>query len=177
MNSKLMTLRPRLLSFLFVFLLCRPAAFCGEQPPGSASRGTSDAEARQKQAQAELVKLEGNVNDAERNHDIRSLQQTFADDMIYVAYNGVQLSKQKLLDGLGQLKISGYSMKNFSVKPLGPNSMLLTYDLEVKGSILGSDLPPRSRATSIWENRGDHWMLIYHSETPQKHSLLTKLFF
>ncbi|HEY6273666.1 MAG TPA: nuclear transport factor 2 family protein [Terriglobales bacterium] len=129
------------------------------------------------QRQAELIKLEVLLNDAERNHDIGSLQQTFADDLIYVAYNGVQLTKQKLLDGLGQLKISSYTMQNFSLKQLGPNNALLTYDLEVKGSILGSDLPPKSRATSIWENRGDHWLLVYHAETPQRHSLLTKLFF
>lgn len=136
-----------------------------------------DADSRLKQRQAELVKLEVALNDAEQRHDMKSLQQTFADDLIYVAYTGFQLSKQKLLDGMGQVKISGYTMKNFSLKQMGPNNVLLTYDLEVKGSIWGSDLPPKSRATSIWENRGDHWQLIYHSETPQKHSLLTKLFF
>lgn len=121
--------------------------------------------------------MEGVLATAEQNHDTACLQQTFADDLIYVAYNGVQLSKQRLLEGLSQLKISGYSMKNFSLKQLGPNNVLLTYDLEVKGSIMGSDLPPKSHATSIWESRGDRWQLIYHAETPQKHSLLSRLFF
>ena len=169
------TLRPRFL--LFAFILCVFVTVWGEQPPGSAAPPNIDSDAHMKQRQAELMKLEGVINDAERNHDLRCLQQNFADDMIYVAYNGVQLSKQRLLDGLGQLKISGYNMKNFSIKPLGPNNALLTYDLEVKGSILGSELPPHSRATSIWENRGDRWFLVYHAETPQKHSLLTRLFF
>jgi hypothetical protein len=175
MNSKLPTLRPRLLSILF--LLCLPSAFWGAQPPGADPSVTADAEARQRQRQAELVRLEGVLNDAERNHDVKCLQQTFADDLIYVAYTGVQLSKQRLIDGLGQVKISGYSMKNFSLKQLGPNNALLTYDLEVKGSFMGSDLPSKSHATSIWENRGDRWLLVYHAEIPQKHSLLTKLFF
>lgn len=174
MTLKLMTLRSGLL--LLCLILSLPL-FGGEQPPAAGSRTGTDADARQKQRQAELVKLESDLNDAEQHHDIKNLQQSFADDLIYVAYTGVQLSKQKLLDGLGQVKISGYSMKNFSLMPLGQNSVLLTYDLEVKGTIWGSDLPPKSRATSIWENRGDRWFLIYHSETPQKHSLLTKLFF
>lgn len=121
--------------------------------------------------------MEGALATAEQNHDTACLQQTFADDLIYVAYNGFQLSKQKLLEGLSQLKISGYNMKNFSVKQLGPNNVLLTYDLEVKGSIMGTDLPPKSHATSIWESRGDRWQLVYHAETPQKHSLLSRLFF
>ena len=164
------TLRPRLLTLLF--LACLPTAFWG----GTSSE-TSDAEARAKQKQVDLVKMEGTLADAEQNHDAACLRQTFADDLIYVAYNGVQLSKRKLLGGLSQLKISAYSMKNFSLKQLGPNNVLLTYDLEVKGSIMGSDLPPRSHATSIWENRGDRWQLVYHAETPQKHSLVNKLLF
>ena len=167
-----MTLRPRTLVFL-LFLCLPPILWAGS----NAAPETADADSRLKQRQTELVKLEGVLNDAEQHHDLKCLQQTFADDLIYVAYNGVQLSKQKLLDGLGQLKITGYSMKNFDLKQLGPNAVLMTYDLEVKGSIWGRDLPPKSRATSILENRGDHWQLIYHSETPQKHSLLTKLFF
>jgi hypothetical protein len=175
MTSKLMTLSPRLLSF--ILLMCLPAALWCAQPPSAAPAATADGEARQRQRQEELVRLEGVLNDAERNHDIKTLQQTFADDLIYVAYTGVQLSKQRLIDGMGQVKISGYSMKNFSLKQLGPNNALLTYDLEVKGSFMGSDLPSKSHATSIWENRGDRWLLIYHAETPQKHSLLTRLFF
>lgn len=175
MNLKLMTLRPLLL--LFTLMLCLPVVLWGEQPPGTGSRSAADAEARLRQRQADLVKLEGDLNDAEQHHDINRLQQTFADDLIYVAYTGVQLSKQRLIDGLGHLKISDYSMKNFSLKQFGPNAALLTYDLEVKGSFMGSDLPSKSHATSIWENRGDHWLLVYHSETPQKHALLTRLFF
>lgn len=174
MTSKL-TLRPQFLSILAV--MCLSTALWGSQPPSGDTRNAADGDARLKQRQADMVKLESDLNDAERNHDLKSLQQAFADDLIYVAYTGFQLSKQKLLDGLGQVKISGYSMKNFSLKQLGPNSALLTYDLEVKGTIWGSDLPSKSRATSIWENRDNHWLLIYHSETPQKHSLLTKLFF
>jgi hypothetical protein len=164
------TLRPCLLTLLL--LVCVPTALWGGTSPEA-----SDAEARTKQKQVDLVKLESTLADAEQNHDAACLRQTFADDLIYVAYNGFQLSKQKLLDGLSQLKISGYSMKNFSLKQLGPNNVLLTYDLEVKGSIMGSDLPPKSRATSIWESRGDRWQLVYHAETPLKHSLLSKLFF
>lgn len=173
MNSKL-TLRPRLLPLLLV--LCLPGILQAAQPSSDATPATV-AGAELQQRQAELVKLEAVLNDAERNHDARCLQQTFADDLIYVAFNGVQLSKQKLLDGLGELKISSYTMKNFSLKLLGPNNALLTYDLEVKGSILGGDLPPKSRATSIWEHRGDRWLLVYHAEVPQKHSLLSRLFF
>lgn len=174
MNSK-PTLRSRLLSLLLV--LCLPAIFWAKQPSADTETAPTDGDVRLKQRQAELVRLEGVVNDAERNHDLRCLQQTFADDLIYVAYNGVQLSKQTLLDGLAEVKISRYAMKNFSLRQLGPNNALLTYDLEVKGRVLGSDLPPKSRATSIWENRGDRWLLVYHAETPQKHSLLTKLLF
>lgn len=174
MNTKL-TLRPRLLIPLLV--VCLSGVFWAAQPPTDAATPITDADSRLKQRQTELIRLEGVVNDAERNHDFRCLQQTFADDLIYVAFNGAQLSKQKLLDGLGGLKISSYTMKNFSVKQLGSNNALMTYDLEVKGSIMGSDLPSKSRATSIWEIQGDRWVLVYHAEIPQKQSLLTKLFF
>ncbi len=117
-----------------------------------------------------LHQQEQQLATAEKRQDKKYFQQKLDDNLIYVAYNGLVFTKDKILQSLNYIDVSRYSIQNTKVRPLGINAGLVTYDLLLNGSIAGHDLPKKMYASSVWVKRGGAWVLIFHQSTPAHHN-------
>ena len=140
------------------------AALDAKSPRADLAVGAGD-----KTLESELVASEQRVADSEKNKDRETLLQTLADDFIYVAYNGLVFTKDRIVKELPYINIDQSQMENFKVRQLEPGAAILTYDLMVRGAIAGHDLPQRMYASSVWVRRSEHWILVLHQETPAHH--------
>jgi hypothetical protein len=123
-----------------------------------------------KTLESELVTAEQRLVDSEKKKDSQTLQQALAEDFIYVAYNGLVFTKDRIVKDLQYIDINESQMENFKVRKLGADAAVLTYDLIVHGAIGGHELPRRMYASSVWVHRGDRWVLVLHQETPAHHA-------
>ncbi len=139
------------------------------QGQGVTSNGGQEAEQTDSRMHDELIAREQALAVAERKHDRNFFASTLADDVVYVVFNGWVFTKEKLLSGIDGLQVESVDMKNFKFIPLGNAAGLLTYDLIMKATLDGHDLPGRNYAASVWENRGGHWQLVFHQVTPAHH--------
>ena len=119
-----------------------------------------------KALQNQLVANEQRLAQSEQNKDRAFLQQALADDFIYVAYNGLVFTKDKIVRAVKYMDISHYKMENFKVRSLGPQAAVLTYDLLIQGNVAGRELPQKEYASSVWIAKGGHWIAVLHQETP-----------
>ena len=140
------------------------AALDTKTPRAEMAAGEGD-----KSLESELVASEQRVADSEKNKDRQGLLQALADDFIYVAYNGLVFTKDRIVKELQYINIDQSQMENFKVRQLEPGAAILTYDLMVRGAIAGHDLPQRMYASSVWVRRAEHWILVLHQETPARH--------
>src|SRR5689334_11305939 len=130
----------------------------GQAPQQVATSKTASADvsgsAGEKALESQLVANEQQLADSEKKKDEQVLQQSLAEDFIYVAYNGLVLTKDKIVKSLKYIDIADSQMENFKVRQIGPDAAVLTYDLMVHGAIAGHQLPQRLYASSVWMQKG-----------------------
>lgn len=166
------------------FLLIAAPTFAQNQPPAQSGERTQAAAHTESTAQSdatpaeptpeksiqdELYNKENELGQAQRDHNATFFEQNLAGDFLYVAFNGLVLTKDKIVDALQHLQITTYEIHNVKFRPLGANAMQLAYDLTVQGDISGVPIPRQMYATSIWIKAGDSWRLAYHQTTPARH--------
>lgn len=91
----------------------------------------------------------------------------FAPDYVGL-YNDGPATKAKELDSLKSSKIESFKINNFASHMVGPDNMLMTYVVDVKGSIGKEDMSGRYQAASLWHRSGTKWLAAYHSEIKAK---------
>jgi len=124
---------------------------------------------QQKKIDDVIYNLEHQLANAEKQQDKAFFERALADDLIYVAYNGLVFRKPKLISAMNYMDVAHYSAENFKFRSLGPNSELVTYDLRLRGTIAGQRLPPKQYVSSIWVQQQDGWRLLFHQSTPADH--------
>lgn len=118
-----------------------------------------------------IVGNEQAMANAEHQRDRRFFESHAAADLIYVAFNGMVFTRDKVLEGLPYLDLEKYEMKNFKVRRLGSgNAAVVTYDLVSNGKMGGDRLPHASYASSVWEKRNGTWLMVLHQDTPAHHN-------
>jgi hypothetical protein len=118
----------------------------------------------------QLVNNEKALAEAQTQKKAAALQEMLDPNLIFVAFNGMVFTRQQLVAKVQYIDVSQYDMENFKVRRLGPNACLLTYDLRVKASVAGHNLPDKEYASSLWLRHGRGWQLVFHQETPAHHS-------
>jgi hypothetical protein len=116
-----------------------------------------------------LYNLEQQLANAEKNQDKAYFQRALDNNLVFVAYDGLVFTKTKIVDDLHYIDVKRYSIENIKVRRLGGSAGLVTYDLLLKGSIAGHNLPQKQYASSVWVKRGASWLLIFHQSTPAHH--------
>jgi hypothetical protein len=132
-----------------------PAAFAQDRPTHS--------------LQTQIYNEEHQLASAERSQNPSFFQQKLDPALIYVAYNGLVFTKDKLVSDLGYIDVSHYGIENMKVRSLGHGAALATYDLILNGNIAGQKLPSKQYASSVWVESGGQWKLIFHQCTPAHH--------
>lgn len=116
-----------------------------------------------------LYNLEHQLAGAEKQHNKKFFETSLDNQLVFVAYNGLVFTKDKLLQSMQYIDVNHYSMENFKTRALGPDAALVTYDLKINATIAGSQLPAKQYASSVWVRKGADWQLIFHQSTPAKH--------
>ena len=77
-------------------------------------------------------------------------------------------TKAKELDSLKNAKIETFKISNFADRMIDDDDMLMTYVVEVKGTMGKEDVSGKYQAASVWHRTGDKWIGVYHSEIKAK---------
>jgi hypothetical protein len=147
-------------SFCLVMLICSAAITAAAQTAGKRSPG---------KLQDTVYNLEHQLARAEKQHNKKFFEISMDNGLVYVAYDGLVFTKDKLLASMHYIDVSHYSMENFKTRSLGPGAALVTYDLRINAKIAGSQLPQKQYASSVWVRNGGGWQLIFHQATPADH--------
>lgn len=139
------------------------------QPPAALPQPQQQQQAGNNQIQNDLYNKENALGEAERDHNSEFFAQNLAPDFLYVAFNGLVLTKDKLMEAMQHAQISSYEIRNVKFRPLSGDTVQLAYDLFVEGAFGPLPVPHQMYATSIWMKCGNDWRLVYHQTTPARH--------
>jgi hypothetical protein len=76
--------------------------------------------------------------------------------------------KKAILEGMDQLELSQYTLKDFDTRPAGANAALVTYMADYSGKLAGEPLQAKCIYGEVWTKRGNEWKLLYVQETKVK---------
>lgn len=116
-----------------------------------------------------LFNEEHELAKAEKQQEKSFFEERLDDKLIYVAYNGLVLTKAKIVASLNYIDVSRYTIRNMKVRSLGPDVGLVTYDLVLNGNLAGREFPEEQYAASVWRKQSDTWLLVFHQSTPARH--------
>ncbi len=108
-----------------------------------------------------------------------SIWQTFKDKkstafaaMLAPTYVGLYdygtASKAKEIDNLKNAKIESFKITNFASRMIDDDDMLMTYVVDVKGTMGKDDISGKYNAASLWHRTGKTWLGVYHTEIKAK---------
>lgn len=115
----------------------------------------------------EVVKALDALNAAFAKGDAEAAAGLMTDDHVAVtAYYGGPIGRADQLKALGEHELTTYKPGRKTVRQVGADTYLVTYELAMAGKYKGKALPGRSYATAIWTRRGGKWQEAYYQETP-----------
>ena len=75
------------------------------------------------------------------------------------------VSLADFLGAFDKMKAESATPSDMKVIVLNPNTALVTYKLDQKGSFDGHPWPPLVYATTTWVNHGSTWKAAFHQES------------
>ena len=73
--------------------------------------------------------------------------------------------KKAEVNGPDEYELVNYTLNDFSVKAVGPNSALVTYRADYEGKSGGEVLKGKSVFGEVWVHSGGNWKALYLQET------------
>ncbi|HKB39930.1 MAG TPA: DUF4440 domain-containing protein, partial [Gemmataceae bacterium] len=64
------------------------------------------------------------------------------------------------------LKLTEYAAAKTRVTLLDREAALVTYELTLKGTFKGKEVPRKSFASAVWVKRDGRWLETFYQETP-----------
>jgi len=83
-------------------------------------------------------------------------------------YDDGLADKAKEMNSLKTAKIVRFKIDNFANRTIDQNNMLMTYVVDVKGTMAMEDISGKYNASSLWHRSGTTWLTAYHSEVKAK---------
>ncbi len=119
--------------------------------------------------QAALEQKEKAGWEAFKNKDKKAFADLVTSDYTAVLADGKgEHSRQATLDAMADITITDYSLSNFRLTSLGPNSAMLSYAAAAKYSINGQNQDGKLAVTDVWVKRGGQWKSLRYHETEVK---------
>jgi len=134
---------------------------------------TATAQDKQVPAKATVAStLEGKIRKVWENFkkkDKTSLAALLANDFREVEEGATGFGDKKAeLASVDEFEITTYTLKDFTVKPLGPNSALVTYLAHYEGKAGNEAVNTNSAFGEVWIRDGNTWKGLYVQETALK---------
>ena len=144
------------------------AAFCLILFASAAAQQKAPAE----KSNSLTASLEAKVNKAWedfKNKDKKSFAALLADGFREVEDdgNGFRDAKAELAE-IDEFAIAQYTLKDFSVKPLGAEAALVNYVAEYSGTAAGEKVQEKDAFGEVWVKRGGEWKILYVQSTKMK---------
>jgi hypothetical protein len=156
-------LRARALCLLISIAL----AGCDRSKP-AASGGKTAASSESGSPEQVVMQLERRTWELAKSKDKTAAASLMADDFVDVGESGI-VTRSKVLDAFGQATISRYALDQMQAVALAPTVVAVTYKATAQGSAQGRPLPSPVFVSSVWVNRGGHWLnVLYHDTTASK---------
>lgn len=73
--------------------------------------------------------------------------------------------KKAQVNGPDEYELLNYTLSDFAVKPIGPDSALVTYLAQYQGKSGGEMLKGKSIFGEVWVHSGGNWKVLYLQET------------
>jgi len=73
--------------------------------------------------------------------------------------------KKEEVSAVDEFELLNYTLSDFTVKPIGPNAMLVTYLAQYEGKSGGEVSKGKSIFGEIWTRSGGEWKALYMQET------------
>ena len=119
------------------------------------SAGTPPVEARVRQ-----------LWEAFKNKDKTTLS-TLLDDGFRMFEEGTTAfgDKKSEVDAVDEFELRSYTLSDFTVKPTGPNTAVVTYIAQYEGKSGGEITKAKSVFGEVWVHTGNNWKALYLQET------------
>jgi hypothetical protein len=76
--------------------------------------------------------------------------------------------KKAEVNAVDEFELLNYTLSDFTVKSLGPNSALVTYVAQYEGKTGGEVAKAKSVFGEVWVRSGNEWKALYMQETYMK---------
>lgn len=73
--------------------------------------------------------------------------------------------KKAEVNAVDEYDLIRYTLSDFTIKPLGPNAVLVTYIAQYEGKSGGENLKAKSVFGEVWTHAGKDWQCSYMQET------------
>jgi hypothetical protein len=149
------------------------AAACATPPPGNkdttANVNNANKSAESKSAaapsEADIRAKETAAWEAVKKKDWDAFTKLMADDYIEVENDGVH-DKAASVQMAKDFDLSDYTLSDWKMTSIDPNSVLITYTANVTAKFKGEAVPGGPyRESSAYVNRNGEWLAIYYQET------------
>ncbi|MFZ0730824.1 MAG: nuclear transport factor 2 family protein, partial [Candidatus Sulfotelmatobacter sp.] len=104
--------------------------------------------------------------EAFKNKDKTTLS-SLLDDKFRMFEEGLSTfgDKKAEVNGPDEYDLLNYTLSDFTVKPIGHDSALVTYVAQYEGKSGGEIQKAKSVFGEVWTHNGDHWKAVYLQET------------
>jgi hypothetical protein len=87
-----------------------------------------------------------------------------ADEAVLVDAHG-PASKAEVLKNIAGFTLTEYSMEDMKFVPISPEAGLISYKITEKGVSHGREFMAQAYVSSVWTQRGNHWLCLFSQET------------
>lgn len=142
-----------IVALLFSFATLTSAPMTGQSNPEKSSAPAVESHVRK-------------LWEAFKNKDKATLS-GLLDDQFRMFEEGLSTfgDKKAEVNGPDDFELLNYTLSDFTVKPIGPNSALVTYVAQYEGKSGGKTQKAKSVFGEVWRRAGNHWKIIYLQET------------
>ena len=118
----------------------------------------------------ELMALERQSWDYQKERDRAGLRRLLADDLLQIYSDGSRYTKSEFLDYVANYRLDSYAIEpTYAVRRIGPDVALLIYRVTSRGAArLDRTTTDKVLATSIYVRRDGKWTSVLYQETPSK---------
>lgn len=154
-----------LVTFLVVTAACATPPATNTPTNSNANTAVSKSAAP---TEAEMIAKEKAVWDTLTRKDYDAFGKTLASDYIEVTQAGV-FDKSTSLGAVKDFNVTEATFSDWKMLPIDNDAVILTYNVNLKGTFKGQDIPPGPyRSAAAWVNRDGKWQAIYFQQSMVK---------
>jgi hypothetical protein len=157
-----------LVSFLSFLIL---AAACANQPTtntGANSNANTSTTKTAAPSEADMIAKEKAAWDTLKTKNYDAFGNMLASEYIEVTDQGV-FDKAGIVADVKDFNVTDVTYSDWKMIPVDDDAVILTYQLTLKGTFKGAEVPPGPyRAAAAWVNRDGKWLAFYFQQTPIK---------